>query len=81
MGSKEMDSKEQELVNLCYSLVLVSTSDKVFCKKSNEEKAEWVREHLNAMGFPTIPMGARWGYLTTPEMFNDYKAHMDKGDG
>ncbi len=56
-------TEQQRLVNLCFSLVLAATSDKKFCKKSTEQKAEWVAEKLKNCGFETTPVGASWGVL------------------
>lgn len=56
-------SNEQELVDICFELVLVATQNKKFCKKSNEEKAAWVARQLRLCGFDTEPMGASWGVL------------------
>ena len=58
--------REQELVNLCYSLVLTCTNKKQkdhFLQKSTEERAEWIRMQLNSNGFPTTPLGSSWGIL------------------
>ena len=54
---------QQKLVDICFELVLVATSNKKFCKKSDEEKAAWVARQLRLCGFETEPMGASWGVL------------------
>ena len=56
-------SDKQKLVDLCFAFVLTATSDNEFCKKSEEEKAEWVKENLDAMGFKTQACGISWGVL------------------
>lgn len=58
-----VESNEQKLVNICFELVLVATADKVFCEKTNEEKAKWVADQLRGCGFDTHPRGASWGVL------------------
>lgn len=57
-------SSEQALVDLVFEMVLAATADKVFCKKTNEEKAKWVADKLRACGFDTSPRGMSWGVLT-----------------
>ena len=57
-------NREQELINICYELVLTITSKShvdIFKKKNNEEKAKWVRKQLINCGFPTKPCGSSWG--------------------
>jgi len=59
-------SKEQKLVDICFELVLTITAKehiKIFSKKSNEEKAEWVAKQLKGCGFSTHLVGASWGML------------------
>ncbi len=58
--------KQQDLVDICYDLVLTCTEErniKIFKKMTNEEKAEWVRRQLTNCGFPNHPQGALWGVL------------------
>lgn len=55
--------REQKLVDACYAMVLAATADRVFCKKTNEEKAAWVSATLRELGFPTLPCGSKWGVL------------------
>ena len=54
---------EQKLIDLCFSMILSSTSNKKFCKKSNEEKAKWISDTLKENGFNTTPVGSSWGIL------------------
>ena len=56
-------SSTQELIDICFALVLTATQNKKFCKKSNEEKAAWVADQLRKCGFYTEPLGASWGVL------------------
>lgn len=56
-------SQLQKLIDITFQMVLVSTDDPVFCKKSTEEKAEWVAETLRNCGFDTQPLGSSWGVL------------------
>jgi hypothetical protein len=56
-------SKEQKLIDVCFELVLVSTSSPEFCSKTNDEKAEWVRRQLNLCGFAVMPSGCSHGVL------------------
>jgi hypothetical protein len=59
-----MDSKDvQKLIDICYQLVLTSTSHEDFCKWSDESKAEWVSKTLKECGFDTTPCGSSWGVL------------------
>lgn len=56
----------QKLVDVCFHLVLTSTSEKnkeYFYTKTEEEKAEWVRDQLRYSGFNTHAVGASWGIL------------------
>lgn len=66
-------SREQELIDICFSLVLTATMKpggditeenlKVFREGTNEDKAEWVAKQLRESGFDTFPCGASWGVL------------------
>ncbi len=55
---------EQKLIDITFQMVLAATADPVFCKKSNEDKALWVRTRLRECGFETVPVGSSWGQLT-----------------
>jgi hypothetical protein len=60
--------KMQKLVDICFQLVLVSTSEPALCKKTDEEKANWVRANLNGCGFKVNEgCGCSWGTLTEVE--------------
>ncbi len=65
-------SKEQELIDICFSCVLTATSShpdlsdefkKMMREGTSEERAKWVAEKLRASGFDTTPLGASWGVL------------------
>ena len=60
-------TREQTLVDICFQLVLVATDDRTsdyFKNKTNDEKAEWVRERLRGCGFNVSdPVGSSWGVL------------------
>lgn len=63
----KITTREQELVNICFSLVLTATDldwIEVFKTLPNEEKADWVREQLRACGFNiSEKVGCSWGVL------------------
>lgn len=68
-----MKSREQELIDICFQLVLVATEKqhrKFFNKLDNEGKAKWVAEQLEKCGFKTYPCGASWGILEKYEKEN-----------
>ena len=57
-------SKEQQLVDICFSIALtVKDNYKHFKKKDNEFVANWVAEQLRGCGFDTSPCGSSWGVL------------------
>lgn len=64
-----MKSREQTLVDICFSLVLACLdedySQPAYWKgKSNEEKAQWVRDQLRDCGFKVSDtVGISWGIL------------------
>jgi hypothetical protein len=53
-------SREQRLIDMCFSIGLVIGETKL---KTNEEKANWIAEQLKANGFETVPCGMSWGIL------------------
>jgi hypothetical protein len=53
----------QKLIDICFDLVLTSTSSPELCAKSNEEKAEWVRRQLRLCGYEVQPVGCSHGVL------------------
>lgn len=58
--------KEQELIDICFQLVLTCLDKKYvknFIKMSQEQKAEWVAAQLKGCGFSTHPCGSSWGIL------------------
>lgn len=59
-----MRSREQKLVDICFSCALmISDPAYGFTKKPIEERAAWVAEQLRACGFNTVPVGMSWGVL------------------
>ena len=57
-------SKEQKLVDICFSIALTIRSNESLKNMTQEEMAAWVAKQLDACGFPTTPVGASWGMLT-----------------
>lgn len=60
------NSREQQLVDIAFQLVLTALDSPAIKKKSTPERAQWVAEQLAACGFPTKPVGSSWGVLTDP---------------
>ena len=58
-----MESREQKLIDICFSIGLMIQSHESFAKKTTEETAEWVAWQLKLSGFPTEPIGSSWGVL------------------
>lgn len=58
-------NREQKLVDLCFDIALIISSDKntIFKSMSNEQKAEWVAKQLELNGFKTVPCGSSHGVL------------------
>lgn len=56
--------RERRLMQVWTGMFLAATEDAVFCAKSTKEKMEWVRRMLRNIGFPTVPCGSTWPYLT-----------------
>ena len=67
----EPDYGHHKLVSICFNLVLTATDPKCrfFRGKTNEQKAAWVAEQLDACGIKTTPMGASWGHLDSIEYY------------
>ena len=59
----KVTSREQQLVDICFELVLTSVNHIWFKDKKIEEVANWVAEKLRDSGFDTQPMGSSWGVL------------------
>jgi hypothetical protein len=59
--------KEQELIDLMFSMVLASTTDPIFCKRPRGERMAWVANNLRDMGWDTHPVGMSWGVLVNEE--------------
>ncbi len=55
-------NNDQELIDICFELVLHSRDDRLQ-NKSTEEVAAWVADQLRKCGFDTKPIGASWGVL------------------
>ena len=62
-----MELKEQQLIDLMFSMVISSTNDLEFCKKPRGERMAWVANNLRSMGLDTHPMGMSWGVLVDKE--------------
>ena len=60
-----MRSREQELIDLCFSLTFAALDTKYFKldKLSRDEVGEWIARQLRGCGFDTQPMGMSWGVL------------------
>ena len=59
-------SREQKLVDLCFEMVLLVTSDVCidhFRQMTAVEKAKWVSDTLKECGFSTKAIGSSWGVL------------------
>ncbi len=56
------ESKEQQLINIAFSIALTVASDE-FTLTDRDDIATWVALQLKECGFPTRPMGASWGVL------------------
>lgn len=57
-------SKEQKLIDICFQIgLLISNRNYNLYKKSDEEKAEWIRAQLAGCGFETQPIGCSYGVL------------------
>ena len=62
-----MKSKEQKLVDIMFSIVMMIHDPKYrdnFMKMNREEIAEYVAEQLRGCGFDTQPCGISWGLLS-----------------
>lgn len=55
--------RNQKLIDIMFAVMLVTTKDKKFCKKTNDQKAEWLRQQLREFGFPTVPTAKSRGVL------------------
>ena len=55
--------KEQELVDICFSIALMVKTEECFKKMSRDDLVEWVRDQLDKCGFPTEPCGSSHGVL------------------
>jgi hypothetical protein len=62
-GEMTVRGNEQKLVDICFQIALTIKDSESLQKMSNEELAAWVREQLNACGFPTTAIGMSWGVL------------------
>ena len=59
----EQREREQELVDICFQLVLTVREHVRRFPKDSEKMAAWVAGQLRACGFDTKPCGASWGVL------------------
>lgn len=66
---KHHEDSQQKLIDICFSLVLTCLSEDMkqlehWRGKSNDEKADWVRENLRGCGFNVSNrIGCSWGVL------------------
>lgn len=59
-----MRNREQQLVDLCFSIGLtISDPKNRLINLSTGKKAKWIAEQLEDCGFPTTPIGMSWGVL------------------
>jgi len=63
-----MKSKEQKLIDICFSLCISQLIDmkkypEIWKNKSIPEVAEWITDQLKQCGFETFPIGSSWGVL------------------
>ena len=63
-----MEKEKQQLVDLIFAMVLVATNDPIFCKKTKEERMEWVANTLRDSGIDTHPIGSSWGVIVNKEL-------------
>ena len=60
-------SKEQQLVDICFQLISTSWMEpktrRKFVKMGHEKRMEWVAKQLRLCGFDTEPCGCSWGVL------------------
>lgn len=73
----EWTENERKLAKICVELVLTYKDNlKFFQYKNIEDVTKWVADQLYQNGFPNIPVGMNWVYLTTKEIADEYrKAH------
>lgn len=62
-----MENKEQQLIDLIFSMVLNATNDPEFCKRPRGERMAWVANALRIHGYDTHPLGMSWGVLVGRE--------------
>lgn len=62
-----MESQQQKLIDLIFSMVIATTNDPVFCKRPRGERMAWVANNLRSMGYDTHPIGMSWGVLVDEE--------------
>jgi hypothetical protein len=59
---------EQKLVEIlfqCVGTVSDPRYHETFSKMTHEKRMEWAAKQLSECGFPTTPLGASWGHLTS----------------
>lgn len=54
--------KQQHLIDIVFEIAQISAE--YMHGKTQKEICTWVAEQLKICGFPTIPIGMSWGYLT-----------------
>lgn len=73
--------EKQELITLVFTMVLIATDDKVFCKKSRGERMAWVANNLREIcDIDTHPIGSSWGVIVSPTFREDIPIMKDNLD-
>ena len=75
-----MKEEKQELIDLMFQMVLVTTNDPVFCKRPRGERMAWVANNLRSMGYDTHPVGLSWGVIVNSEFRKDIPIKEDNLD-
>ena len=60
--SKCYDEK-QKLIDVCFQIALLVSSEPSFRELNEEAMADWVAHQLAGIGFPTKRMEISWGVL------------------
>ena len=55
--------REQELVDICFSIAFNVRHSEVLQNMLREDLADWVSRQLDKCGFKTKPCGISWGVL------------------
>ena len=74
------DGDKQKLIDIMFEMVLATTNDEIFCKRSRGERMAWVANKLRGCGFDTHPIGMSWGVLVSRELREKYSIKTDNLD-